>query len=76
MLHQSKIEGDMARMAMVVSVPGPPHGSISFTPGGYHVMCMQPSGVLLTHAGSETVTLHCADGRSVSALFAIRGSSK
>jgi copper(I)-binding protein len=76
MLHQSKMEGDMARMAMIASVPVPPHASITFAPGGYHLMCMQPSGVLLTNAGSETVTLHFADGGSVSAPFAIQGVRK
>jgi copper(I)-binding protein len=73
MLHQSTTDGGMARMAMVPSVPVPPHGSVSFSPGGYHLMCMQPSGALLTHQGSETVTLRFADGGSVSAPFAIRG---
>jgi periplasmic copper chaperone A len=74
MLHQSTTDGGMARMAMVTSVPVPPHGSVSFSPGGYHLMCMQPSGALLTHQGSETVTLRFADGGSVSAPFAIRGA--
>jgi copper(I)-binding protein len=73
MLHQSTEDGGMARMAMVTSVPVPPHGMVRFAPGGYHLMCMQPSGALLTHAGSETVTLHFADGGSVSAPFAIQG---
>jgi periplasmic copper chaperone A len=73
MLHQSKTEGGMASMAMVASVPVPPHGSVRFAPGGYHLMCMQPSGPLLTHTGTETVTLHFADGGSVSAPFAIQG---
>jgi periplasmic copper chaperone A len=73
MLHQSTETGGMSRMDMVTSVPVPPHGHISFSPGGYHLMCMQPSGVLLTHKGTETVTLHFADGGSVSAPFAIQG---
>lgn len=73
MLHQSTETGGMARMAMVDSVPVPPHGSINFSPGGYHLMCMQPTGVLLTHKGTEAVTLHFADGGSVSAPFAIQG---
>jgi copper(I)-binding protein len=73
MLHQSNTRGGMASMAMVASVPVPPQGSIHFAPGGYHLMCMQPSGPLLTHAGTETVTLHFADGGSVSAPFAIQG---
>ena len=73
MLHKSTEDGGMARMAMVASVPVPPHGQISFAPGGYHLMCMQPSGVLLTHKGTETVTLHFADGGSVGAPFAVQG---
>jgi hypothetical protein len=73
MLHQSTMDGGMARMAMVTSVPVPPHGSISFSPGGYHLMCMQPAGILLTRQGTETVTLRFADGGSLSAPFAIHG---
>jgi periplasmic copper chaperone A len=73
MLHQSTEDGGMARMAMVTAVPVPPHGTLRFAPGGYHLMCMQPSGALLTHAGSETVTLRFADGGLVSAPFAIQG---
>jgi periplasmic copper chaperone A len=73
MLHQSTTDGGMVRMAMVPSMPVPPHGSVSFSPGGYHLMCMQPSGALLTHQGSETVTLRFADGGSVSAPFAVQG---
>ena len=76
MLHQSTTEGGIARMAMVASVPVPPHGSVQFAPGGYHLMCMQPSGALLTRTGSETVTLRFADGASVSAPFAIQGVKK
>jgi hypothetical protein len=73
MLHQSTTEGGMARMAMLDSVPVPPHGTLRFAPGGYHLMCMGPSGALLTHAGTEPVTLHFAGGGSVSARFAIQG---
>jgi copper(I)-binding protein len=73
MLHRSSTEGSMASMAMVASVPVPPHGSVRFAPGGYHLMCMQPSGTLLTDEGTETVTLHFAGGASISAPFAIRG---
>jgi copper(I)-binding protein len=73
MLHKSTEEGGVARMAMVASVPVPPHGSISFAPGGYHLMCMQPTGILLTHKGTETVTLKFSGGDSVSIPFAIQG---
>jgi hypothetical protein len=73
MLHQSTTSGGMARMGMVASAPVPAHGSLRFAPGGYHLMCMQPSGTLLTHKGTETVTLTFADGGSVSVPFAIQG---
>ncbi|WP_158258668.1 copper chaperone PCu(A)C [Rhodopila globiformis] len=73
MLHQSKNEGGIDRMVMVSSLPVSPHGTVRFAPGGYHLMCMQPSGALLTRTGTETVTLHFAGGGSVSAPFAIRG---
>jgi copper(I)-binding protein len=73
MVHHSTTEGGMARMAMVASLPIPPRASIRFSPGGYHLMCTEPSGALLSHAGTETVTLQFAGGRSVSAPFAIEG---
>lgn len=75
MLHQSMTQGGMSSMSMVTSVPVPPHGSLTFAPGGYHLMCMQPSGPLLSHAGTETVTLHFAGGDTVSAPFAIEGAT-
>ncbi len=73
MLHQSQTEGGMASMSMLGSVPVPPSGSVTFAPGGYHLMCMNPTGALLTHAGTETVTFHFADGATLSAPFAIEG---
>jgi periplasmic copper chaperone A len=73
MLHRSSTEGGMSTMAMVAAVPVPPHGSIRFAPGGYHLMCVEPTGILLTRQGNETVTLHFVGGGSVSAPFAIQG---
>lgn len=72
-LHQSLTEAGMARMKTVASLPVPAHGSVSFAPGGYHLMCMQPSGALLTHQGTENVTLRFQGGGSVTAPFAIQG---
>ena len=73
MLHQSKMESGVDRMTMVDRVPLPAHGSIRFAPGGYHLMCMQPSGPLLRGNGTETVTLSFDNGQSVAAPFAIQG---
>ena len=73
MLHRSMTKGGMSRMIMVKSIAVAPHGTLSFAPGGYHLMCMQPSGALLTHKGTEPVTLMFADGSKVVMPFAIRG---
>jgi copper(I)-binding protein len=42
MLHESKDESGMAMMMDVPSVVIPAHGSVTFAPGGYHLMCMNP----------------------------------
>jgi copper(I)-binding protein len=42
MLHESEDNSGMAMMMMVPSVPIPAHGSVTFAPGGYHLMCMGP----------------------------------
>lgn len=42
MLHESKDDSGMAMMMAVPSIVIPAHGTISFTPGGYHLMCMDP----------------------------------
>jgi copper(I)-binding protein len=76
MLHQTQTEGGVDRMLMVALVPVPPHGTITFAPGGYHLMCMDPSGALLKHTGTEPVTLHFAGGGTLSAPFAIQGARK
>ena len=43
MLHQSREESGVEKMLSVKSVSVPPHCTIRFTPGGYHLMCMSPS---------------------------------
>ena len=37
-MHETHIEGDVAKMAPVPRVDIPAHGRIEFKPGGYHVM--------------------------------------
>jgi copper(I)-binding protein len=73
MLHRSVTSGGMARMEMVGAVTIPPQGTVSFAPGGYHLMCMNPSGPLLTHTGTEPVTLMFAGGGTVQVPFRIEG---
>jgi copper(I)-binding protein len=74
MLHQSVAEGGQQTMVMVDSIDVPAHGSISFSPGGYHLMCMDPTATTRPGA-SVPVTLTFADGETVSASFPVRNAT-
>ncbi len=72
MLHQSLHQSGQERMIMIKQVTLPPHGSLSFTPGGYHLMCMQPASTM--KVGDQVpVTLHFADGATLTANFLVKG---
>jgi hypothetical protein len=74
MLHQSVHENGQERMVMVKSVVVPAHASVTFAPGGYHLMCMSPTpAVAPGHA--VPVTLRFADGDKVTASFPVRGAT-
>jgi copper(I)-binding protein len=60
-------------MMGVKSVPVPAHGSVSFAPGGYHLMCMQPKD--MKPGGTATVTLSFKDGTSLKGDFPIKGAT-
>jgi periplasmic copper chaperone A len=74
MLHRSLHENGQERMVMVKSIPVPAHGAVKFAPGGYHLMCMSPSKNLKP-GHSVPVTLHFADGATVTARFPVRGAT-
>ena len=42
MIHQTRHEGGMSRMAMIDEIPVPAKGQVEFQPGGYHIMLEQP----------------------------------
>lgn len=71
MLHRSVRENGQDRMVPVDRVEVPAHGSIGFAPGGYHVMCMMPTGAVRPGA-SVPVTLGFADGGEITADFVVR----
>lgn len=73
-LHQSLDQSGQHRMVAVRQVDVPAHGSLSFAPGNYHLMCMEP-GKALKPGGSVKVTLDFADGGTLAADFAVRGSA-
>lgn len=72
MMHQSKTENGVDSMASVKSVTVPAHGSVSFAPGGYHLMCMSPQATMVI-GKSVPVTLTFADGKTVAADFPVTG---
>ena len=43
MVHQTRHENGMSRMAMVAKVAVPAGGQLEFKPGGYHIMLEQPT---------------------------------
>jgi periplasmic copper chaperone A len=73
MLHQSRNVNGVETMASVQSVEVPAHGSVSFTPGGYHLMCTSPTAKLVP-GSSVPITLRFANGRTITADFAVRGA--
>jgi hypothetical protein len=75
MLHQSRSENGNETMSMVDSVAIPPHGKVSFAPGGYHLMCMSPSPEV-SRGHSIPVTLRFGDGSTLSANFPVRGPNE
>jgi len=73
MLHRSVSEGGQEKMEMVMEVPVPAHGSVAFAPGGYHLMCMEPT-TAMKQGGSVPVTLRFGDGSQVQATFAVKSA--
>jgi hypothetical protein len=74
MLHQSVDESGQARMLAVKSVTVPVQGSVAFSPGGYHLMCMSPAAAM--KPGSNVpVTLRFADGTMLAADFPVRNAA-
>jgi copper(I)-binding protein len=72
MLHKSETMGGMASMDNVASIDVKPGGTLQFSPGGYHLMCMEPN--LKLH-GKVSVTLLFSDGTKVQSDFAVRGAN-
>ncbi len=74
MLHQTVSSNGQETMVAVKSVEVPPHGSVSFAPGGYHLMCMKPAATLKPGT-SVAMSLRFADGGTLSADFPVRGAT-
>jgi len=64
----------MSRMHDVRSLTVPAGGSLTFAPGGYHLMCMKPTAAM-TPGKKVTVTLVFANGTGTEANFAVRNAA-
>jgi hypothetical protein len=74
MLHKSDTMGGMAGMSDVATIDVPAGGSLRFSPGGLHLMCMEP-GPQLRRGAEVMVTLHFKGGTSLPARFQVRGAN-
>lgn len=74
MLHKSTVSGGVSRMEDVPIVRIPAGGTIAFAPGGFHLMCMNPTSAL-TPGGFVPVTLMFVDRSEVQANFTVKGPS-
>ena len=72
MLHQSKEVDGVEKMLPVKSLTVKPHGTVTFAPGGYHLMCMQPQPAMAI-GKSVPMTLKFAGGDSITAQFPVKG---
>lgn len=73
MLHRSVESGGMSTMEDVASVPVAPGETVKFAPGGYHLMCMNPTPAMKP-GNSVSVTLKFSDGSKAVENFAVRNA--
>lgn len=69
-IHQSMMHGSMAMMQPVAQVPVPAAGSVTFAPGGYHLMFLEVTRALKV-GDTLPATLTFASGAKVKATFVV-----
>jgi len=74
MLHKSDTMSGMASMSDVATIDVPAGDTVRFSPGGLHLMCMEP-GPQLRRGTEITVTLHFKSGVSLPVRFQVRGAN-
>jgi len=72
MLHKSQTVSGMSSMDDVEKVEIAPGATVTFAPGGYHLMCMHPNAALEPGA-KIAISLNFADGAKLDTLFSVRG---
>lgn len=70
-IHRSSSQSGVARMQRYERLDIPPHATVTFEPGGYHLMLFDRRHALQP-GESLTLTLEFADGSSLPVPFALR----
>jgi copper(I)-binding protein len=74
-LHQTVQVGGTVRMSPLDRITVAAHATLDFETRGIHLMLMQPRETLDPH-GQVPITLHFADGSSLTVPFQIRTSAE
>jgi hypothetical protein len=74
MLHQSTNKGGMSGMDMLDRVIVPAGGTVHFAPGGYHLMCENPTPKMKI-GGRVGVLLKLSNGDAIAAGFDVRNAA-
>ena len=74
MLHKSEDMSGMASMEDVPAIDIPAGGTLKFSPGGYHLMCMDAKPAIKP-GNTVDVTLQFAGGGVLQAKFAVRNAT-
>ena len=61
-------------MSDIAGVNVPAGETIKFSPGGYHLMCMNATSAIKP-GKMALVTLKFSDGETINAIFAVRNAS-
>lgn len=72
MLHKSEERNGTGTMVEVPSIDVPASGDLTFAPGGYHLMCMNPK---MKPGTMVKVTLEFADGTQAISDFAVKNAA-
>jgi len=71
MLHKSEDSSGMSMMMEMPTITIPAHGSVTFQPGGYHLMCMSPA---MRPGDTVRLTLSFQDGSSLKIAAPVYGA--
>ena len=73
MMHQTMDMGGMSKMQDATRIPVPAGGDVKFAPGGFHLMCMNPTPAMKVGA-TVPVTLKLSDKSEVKADFPVKNA--